>query len=165
VACGEHGDNNKKLVRAIDNGQRDIRTETDYQNLKMKMEKDNLPKVHASNEINLKSTYDKNEKFSKINSSKDKSLIPAKIMNDIVKGGDNVAINVDTDAKEPGTETALLGEETGDLSPERYPTSEFHQFWVVLKRTLLFSRRDWVSLILFIELDKIFTNLFSFLRH
>ncbi len=165
VACGEHGDNNKKLVRAIDNGQRDIRTETDYQSLKMKMEKDNLPKVHASNEINLKSTYDKNEKFSKINSSKDKSLIHAKIVNDIVKGGDNVAINVDTDAKEPGTETALLGEETGDLSPERYPTSEFHQFWVVLKRTLLFSRRDWVSLILFIELDKIFTNFLSFLRH
>lgn len=28
---------------------------------------------------------------------------------------------------------------------QRYATSEFSQFWVVLKRTLLFSRRDWVS--------------------
>ena len=38
---------------------------------------------------------------------------------------------------------ALLG---GDEinSPERYPTSQFRQFWTVLKRTLLFSRRDWV---------------------
>lgn len=29
-------------------------------------------------------------------------------------------------------------------SNSRYPTSEFRQFWIVLKRTLLFSRRDWV---------------------
>lgn len=40
--------------------------------------------------------------------------------------------------------SALLG---GDEinSPERYPTSQLRQFWTVLKRTLLFSRRDWVS--------------------
>lgn len=43
-----------------------------------------------------------------------------------------------------GVNSALLG---GDEinSPERYPTSQFRQFWVVLKRTLLFSRRDWVN--------------------
>lgn len=29
---------------------------------------------------------------------------------------------------------------------QRYATSEFSQFWIVLKRTLLFSRRDWVCL-------------------
>lgn len=147
VACGEHGDNNNKLVRAIDNGKRDIRTETDYQNLKSVMEKNNLPKVHSPNELNLKSTYEKNEKFADSMSGNNKSLYPSKILNDIMKGGDNVAISVslDSDVKEPGTETALLSEETGDLSPERYPTSEFHQFWVVFKRTLLFSRRDWVS--------------------
>lgn len=29
-------------------------------------------------------------------------------------------------------------------NPNSYPTSELQQFWVVLKRTLLFSRRDWV---------------------
>lgn len=42
-----------------------------------------------------------------------------------------------------GVNSALLG---GDEinSPERYPTSQFKQFWTVLKRTLLFSRRDWV---------------------
>jgi len=29
-------------------------------------------------------------------------------------------------------------------SQQRYATSEFAQFWIVLRRTLLFSRRDWV---------------------
>lgn len=72
-----------------------------------------------------------------------KALIPVKIVNDIVKGDDNIAINVED--KDPDNTTALLGDDTGNLSPERYPTSEFHQFWVVLKRTLLFSRRDWVN--------------------
>lgn len=31
-------------------------------------------------------------------------------------------------------------------SNKRYETSELHQFWIILKRALLFSRRDWVSL-------------------
>jgi hypothetical protein len=31
-------------------------------------------------------------------------------------------------------------------SSKRYETSELHQFWIILKRALLFSRRDWVSL-------------------
>lgn len=43
---------------------------------------------------------------------------------------------------------ALLGDGDSGLSPERYPTSQFHQFWVVLKRTLLFSRRDWTLMYL-----------------
>lgn len=38
---------------------------------------------------------------------------------------------------------ALLGDDEIN-SPERYPTSQWRQFWTVLKRTLLFSRRDWV---------------------
>lgn len=92
-------------------------------------------------EANLKSTYEKNEKFADKNGAK--ALLPVKIVNDIMKGDDNIAISVEE--REPDTTTALLGDETGNLSPERYPTSEFHQFWVVLKRTLLFSRRDWVS--------------------
>jgi ATP-binding cassette, subfamily G (WHITE), member 1 len=98
--------------------------------------------VHST-EANLKSTYEKNEKFSENVNGSNKTLIPAKILNDIAKGGENIAINVDD--KEPDTTTALLGVESSNLSPQRYPTSEFHQFWVVLKRTLLFSRRDWVS--------------------
>lgn len=35
VACGEHGDHSRKLVNAIENGKRDIRSELDYENLKI----------------------------------------------------------------------------------------------------------------------------------
>jgi hypothetical protein len=58
----------------------------------------------------------------------------------------SVVIPVDLTASEKAPDnvtTALL--DTGFVaSPRRYPTSEFTQFWIVLKRTLLFSRRDWV---------------------
>lgn len=49
-------------------------------------------------------------------------------------------VPMDTD-KQDNVEAALLGDAA---SPKRYATSEWRQFWVVLKRTLLFSRRDWV---------------------
>jgi hypothetical protein len=58
----------------------------------------------------------------------------------------NVVIPMDLTASEKGPDnvtTALL--DTGFVaSPRRYATSELAQFWIVLKRTLLFSRRDWV---------------------
>lgn len=141
VSCGEHGDHTRKLVNAIENGKRDIRSEADFNKVKLTNGKNGEAKVLMT-EANLKSTYERNEKFAENLNGANKSLLPVKIVNDIVKGDDNVAISVDD--KEPDNTTALLSEETGDLSPQRYPTSEFHQFWVVLKRTLLFSRRDWV---------------------
>lgn len=140
VSCGEHGDHTRKLVNAIENGKKDIRTEADFDKIKVNNVKNGDSKTH--HEANLKSTYEKNEKYADNITGVSKALLPVKIVNDIVKGADNVAISVDD--KEPDNTTALLAEETGNLSPERYPTSEFHQFWVVLKRTLLFSRRDWV---------------------
>lgn len=140
VSCGEHGDHTRKLVTAIDNGKRDIRTEDDFVKIKLTNGKNGDSKIQLS-EANLKSTYEKLQKFSDTTNGSNNALLPAKIVNDIK--ADNVAISVDD--KEPDNTTALLTEETGNLSPERYPTSEFHQFWVVLKRTLLFSRRDWVS--------------------
>ena len=57
---------------------------------------------------------------------------------------DDVSINVDAEKKD-NVNTSLL-DETLVVTPERYPTSEFTQFWIVLKRTLLFSRRDWVGI-------------------
>lgn len=53
---------------------------------------------------------------------------------------DDVSINLDMEKKD----NINLLDETIVVTPERYPTSEFTQFWIVLKRTLLFSRRDWV---------------------
>ena len=58
----------------------------------------------------------------------------------------NVVIPMDLIASEKGPDnvTAALLDTGFVASPRRYPTSEFTQFWIVLKRTLLFSRRDWV---------------------
>lgn len=53
-----------------------------------------------------------------------------------------VAIPVENE-KDMEEANALLGDDEIN-SPERYPTSQWRQFWTVLKRTLLFSRRDWV---------------------
>lgn len=56
---------------------------------------------------------------------------------------DTVAIPVENEKDIDEVSAALLGNDEIN-SPERYPTSQFRQFWTVLKRTLLFSRRDWV---------------------
>lgn len=135
IACGEHGDHTSKLVNAIENGKLDIRTENDY--MKLKLNKDTKMNMI---EGNLKTTFDKKEKFSDNISMTPNNLLGSKIVNDILKGEEGVELKIE----EPSNTTALLSvDET--LSPERYPTSEFHQFWTVLKRTLLFSRRDWVK--------------------
>lgn len=154
VACGEHGDHTRKLVDAIDNGKRDIRTAADYAGIKAR---NDLVKVH-----NLKTLLDKNDaanatggKYEE-NLTLNSQLLNGNLVNDIVKySGSNaggvsvVSTNEKGDAildveKADNCTTALLSAEI--TSPERYPTSQFHQFWVVLKRTLLFSYRDWVSL-------------------
>lgn len=140
IACGEHGDHTSKLVNAIDNGKIDIRTESDY----MKIKVNNDKKLNMI-EGNLKSTFDKKEKFSDNINMTSGGLIGAKFVNDIQKGG--VDDSLELKVEEPSNTTALLNDEV-ILSPERYPTSEFHQFWTVLKRTLLFSRRDWTLMYL-----------------
>jgi ATP-binding cassette, subfamily G (WHITE), member 1 len=108
--------------------------------MKLKINKDTKMNMI---EGNLKTTFEKKEKFSDNISMTPNNLLSSKIVNDIMKGDDSLELKIE----EPSNTTALLGDEV-TLSPERYPTSEFHQFWTVLKRTLLFSRRDWVSEIL-----------------
>ncbi|EDV30806.2 uncharacterized protein Dana_GF15046 [Drosophila ananassae] len=153
VSCGEHGDHIRKLVEAIDNGKRDIRSTADYAGLKAR---NDLVKVQ-----NLKAILDKND-ASNVSGSKyednlnlNNGLALNGMVNDIVKDGNGstavVTTNEKGDAmidveKTVNCTTALLTEEI--TSPERYPTSQFHQFWVVLKRTLLFSYRDWTLMYL-----------------
>lgn len=55
----------------------------------------------------------------------------------------DVAISMDIDKKDNAS-VALL-DNSIVVTPERYPISEFVQFYIVLKRALLFSRRDWVG--------------------
>lgn len=148
VACGEHGDHTRRLVDAIDNGGKDIRSAVDYAGLKAR---NDLMKVQ-----NLKAILDKND-AANVNSGKfednitlNNGILKSNLVNDIAKEsmGPVVSTNEKGDAmieleKADNCTTALLSPEI--TSPERYPTSQFHQFWIVLKRTLLFSFRDWVS--------------------
>lgn len=57
---------------------------------------------------------------------------------------DAVAISVDTDKKDNASVTLL--EDSIAVTPERYPTSEWMQFYIILRRAFLFSRRDWVGI-------------------
>lgn len=149
VACGEHGDHTRRLVDAIDNGKKDIRSAADYAGLKAR---NDLLKVQ-----NLKAILDKNDAANSTggkyeeNLTLNNGLLKGNLVNDIAKQSVEpvVSTNEKGDAmieleKTDNCTTALLSAEI--TSPERYPTSQFHQFWVVLKRTLLFSYRDWVSI-------------------
>lgn len=147
VACGEHGDHTKQLVAAIDNGQRNIRSYADFNGIKTR---NDVAAVH-----NLKAILDKNDgkngKFEEnITLNNGNGALNGKLVNDIAKDS-LVTVNEKGDAlismeKEDNVNTSLLSPEI--TSPQRYPTSQFHQFWIVLKRTLLFSYRDWTLMYL-----------------
>ncbi|XP_037958852.1 ATP-binding cassette sub-family G member 1-like [Teleopsis dalmanni] len=148
VACGEHGDHTRRLVDAIDNGKKDIRTSADYANLKVRTD---LVKVH-----NIKANVSGGKYEG--NLTMNNGILNGNLVNDIAKDSSVsnpttavVSTNEKGDAmidmeKADNCTTALLSAEI--TSPERYPTSQFHQFWVVLKRTLLFSYRDWTLMYL-----------------
>lgn len=82
VACGEHGDHTRKLMNAIENGRKDIRSDADFDGLKSR---NDIAKTH-----NLKANLDKNdvnnvgEKFSENLAVNGNNLIQATI-NDIAK--------------------------------------------------------------------------------
>lgn len=105
VSCGEHGDHTRKLVNAIENGKRDIRSESDFEKMKLTNGKQNGESKATMREANLKSTYEKNEKFADHLNGANKSLLPVKILNDIAKGDENVSINVEE--KEPDNTTGV----------------------------------------------------------
>lgn len=147
VACGEHGDHTRRLVDAIDNGKKDIRTSADYAGLKAR---NDLIKVN-----NLKAILDKNDVANSNGKYEDNltlnnGILKGNLVNDIAKESTEpvVSTNEKGDAMIAldNCTTALLSAEI--TSPERYPTSQFHQFWIVLKRTLLFSYRDWTLMYL-----------------
>ncbi|XP_022814310.1 ATP-binding cassette sub-family G member 4-like isoform X2 [Spodoptera litura] len=149
VSCGEYGDNTGKLVRAIDNGKNDIRNGMpfpeskvpDYNNKKAMEESLNT-------EWNKNDLSQVQEKFRDGNNATNgngnlQNGILQYAASEIAKG-EPLVVQMDSE-KQDNVEVALLG---GEGSPRRYATSELTQFWVVLKRTLLFSRRDWTLMYL-----------------
>ncbi|XP_050673849.1 ATP-binding cassette sub-family G member 1 isoform X3 [Leptidea sinapis] len=153
VSCGEYGDNTGKLVRAIENGKNDIRNGVPFPKLANYNNQKDM-------DLSLKNAaqWDKNdaaqiqEKFGGevANGANGTSNLQNGLLqfaaSEIAKGkaGEPLVVQMDNE-KQDNAEVALLGT---DGSPRRYATSELKQFWVVLKRTLLFSRRDWTLMYL-----------------
>lgn len=163
VSCGEYGDNIRKLVRAIQNGKHDIRTGKPFpelppaevlNNASVKLSNGNG--VLGANEV--ESEDGDGVKYND-NAATNMNLYQPFVTKDITKGEQNatdeavppnVVIPMDLLASEkaPDNVTTALLDTDFVASPRRYPTSEFTQFWIVLKRTLLFSRRDWTLMYL-----------------
>lgn len=87
VACGEHGDHTKKLVNAIENGRKDIRTEDDFVGMRTI---NDITRINNTN--NLKSNLDKNDvnnvpanKFADKESLSANGLLRSAMVNDIAK--------------------------------------------------------------------------------
>ncbi|GBP31653.1 ATP-binding cassette sub-family G member 1 [Eumeta japonica] len=154
VSCGEYGDHTGKLVRAIDNGKNDIRNgmpfpEPKVSNLNNKndMEK-SLNKSSGwkyKNDLRNVTTSEKFKDEPQNGNGNFQNGLLQYAAKEMSKGkGEPLVVQVESD-KQDNVTVALLG---GNDLPRRYATSEFKQFWVVLKRTLLFSRRDWTLMYL-----------------
>ncbi|XKL66365.1 hypothetical protein PGB90_009785 [Kerria lacca] len=167
VSCGEYGDNVKKLVDAIKNGTYDIQNnkpfpipevfnntvEKNPQNGDVTSTKNVNAVKELENstngiEINAQSEIKKNI-YSYVYSSEknnEKTNSPVLIeMTDTLPEKDpkQLAVKNKKDAK---ASQALLNEQSG--VKKRYAISEIAQMWIVLKRALLFSRRDWTLMYL-----------------
>ena len=138
VSCGEYGDNIRNLVNAIKNGKYDIREGYPFPENKSEglnnVSSDSFSKGEGRDEnVEMKDKNDVNnleEKFQedKIKEINNKGIIPSYATNDITKQVD-VVIPVDMEKKD-NAEVALL-DESIVITPERYPTSECQQFWIV----------------------------------
>lgn len=132
VACGEYGDNTDMLVENIANGKNDIRDNKSFPELK------NRGGLNNTSDINNLIT----NKFSKgnsVNYTHNEKNMNGNITDKAIKEN-----NGDVDNEKSNPSDTLLEEVTPTKQP-RYGNSELQQFFIVLNRTLLFSRRDWVS--------------------
>lgn len=156
VSCGEYGtDNVRKLVAAIRNGKNDIRTGKPFpeiEQLNNANEKVNNTDVEEKM-VNGTTTSGSDTTGSTGNGTSNLLLAYAK--NDIAKDSQTpkseaVVIPVDLTGSEKAADSATTALLDSGLpsSTKRYGTSEWKQFWIVLQRTLLFSRRDWTLMYL-----------------
>ncbi|XP_015108961.1 ATP-binding cassette sub-family G member 4 [Diachasma alloeum] len=160
VSCGEYGDNISNLVSAIKNGKHDIREgypfpESKAENLNNAIQVVNGLSKDAEaigaqevltdkNDVsNIKEKYSDKTTNENINNG---AIIHGFATNDIAKHNE-IVIPIEEKKDNIDASVGLLDEDAV-RQPERYPTSEWTQFWVVLKRTLLFSRRDWTLMYL-----------------
>lgn len=82
VACGEHGDHTKKLMNAIENGRKDIRSDRDFANLK---NRNDIVKVHNKANLDKNVASNVTEKFADNINSNGSNLLQLSTINDIAK--------------------------------------------------------------------------------
>lgn len=88
VACGEHGDHTRKLMNAIENGRKDIRSEEDFNGIK---NRNDIGRINNAN--NLNKNLDKNDvnnvptnKFAEnIENMNGNGILKTTMVNDIAK--------------------------------------------------------------------------------
>lgn len=155
VACGEYGDNTRKLVNAINNGKNDIRDGKPFPEFRVTDGLNNALNM-ITNYVNKNEGANEEEKFVK------------NTVNDIAKECKYflaevcycsittylllymiylllaAVVPIEGDKVE-NVDSALLDTSLPIKQP-RYGNSEFRQFFIILKRALLFSRRDWVCI-------------------
>ncbi|CAH1173556.1 unnamed protein product [Phaedon cochleariae] len=136
VACGEYGDHTRKLVHAIDNGKNDIRDGHAF------------PTFEALNNANnangsIDTVVQQLRKGSDNDVPNNRNLNLNQGVNDrqVVKSVDI------SDIEKANVDSALLDYSAHWKQP-RYGNSELQQFFIILRRALLFSRRDWTLMYL-----------------
>lgn len=87
VACGEHGDHTRKLMNAIENGRKDIRSEDDFNGTK---NRNDIARINNANHLNK--NLDKNDvnnvanKFAEsVETMNGNGILKTTMVNDIAK--------------------------------------------------------------------------------
>ncbi|KAK9871011.1 hypothetical protein WA026_009971 [Henosepilachna vigintioctopunctata] len=134
VACGEYGNHIKRLESAIGNGKHDIRDGKPFPDLKA------IEGLNNSEWINGNGNISNN-----IIKEADHTLHKNTMVVDKKVEKDHTPVANEKDSAT--VETSLLTDVLPKNQP-RYGNSEFQQFFIILKRALLFSRRDWTLMYL-----------------
>lgn len=145
VACGEYGDHTRTLVNAIDNGKNDIRDGKPLPEIKINDGLNNASK-YAHDIKNTMAIANKPvgwKDLEPVYNSTTTTKLPDNVVNDIAKN-----VPAKDDIEKANVDSALLGNSTIPIKQPRYGNSELQQFIIILKRTLLFSRRDWTLMYL-----------------
>lgn len=147
VACGEYGDHTRTLVNAIDNGKNDIRDGKPLPELTINDGLNNADKFAHDIKNTVAAAASKQpigwKVIEPVYNSTTTTTLPENIVNDIAKETPSK-----DDVEKANVDSALLGNKAVALKQPRYGNSELQQFIIILKRALLFSRRDWTLMYL-----------------
>ncbi|KAF7279380.1 hypothetical protein GWI33_007323 [Rhynchophorus ferrugineus] len=142
IACGEYGDHSRTLVNAIDNGKLDVREGAPLPKFNINDGLNNAKKYAHDIKNTLPGINAANWKSEPVYNSTTSPTLPENIVNDIAKG------SIKDDVEKANPDSALLGGSSLNIKQPRYGNSEWQQFLIILKRALLFSRRDWTLMYL-----------------